>query len=237
MSGVTLKITSLLIRTLSKPIANYIKAQAREHPKFRKRCIQSAQAVHRFDMKLRLGLLQDTAAIDKQLAREAKEAQLKKQKHDTPTVKTEAETKADQAATAKEKESGTKKAKSTSQSETKIRPLSEAKAIDTGATFISETFLFAVALGTIMFEAWRSRRKENTRREDVAEKLRNLEEQDKAKWQLLDELQREVDTLRAGSKGKPAPSTLSISSKKTSSPLVAGPPTPTSSPTKANPTP
>lgn len=173
-------------------------------------------------MRLRLGLLQDQAAIDRQIAREAKEAQIKKHKHETPTVKTEAEMKADEAAAAKKDDAGMERAKSTSQSKPKIRPLSEAKAIDSGATFISETFLFAVALSTIVFEAWRSRRKENTRREDVAEKLRNLEEQDKAKWELLDELQREVDMLRSGSKGKPASSALPSAQGKLAIPAITG---------------
>ena len=153
-------------------------------------------------MRLRLGLLQDQAAIDRQIAREAKEAQLKKHKIEVPTVKTEAQTKVDEAAATKEKEKATDKTQPIQQAKPKIRPLSEAKAIDSGAIFISEGFLFGVTLSTILFETWRSRRKENNRREDVAEKLRNLEEQDQAKWQLLDELQREVEMLRTVAKDK-----------------------------------
>jgi len=175
-------------------------------------------------MRLRLGLLQDQAAIDRQIAREAKEAQLKKHKIEVPTVKTEAQTKADEAAATKEK--ATDKAQPTLQAKPKIRPLSEAKAIDSGATFISEGFLFGVTLSTILFETWRSRRKENNRREDVAEKLRNLEEQDQAKWQLLDELQREVEVLRTAAKDKPLPSNRSVATKKdsTTSTTKPGPP-------------
>ncbi|MCJ1389336.1 hypothetical protein MMC18_002192 [Xylographa bjoerkii] len=234
MSSIALKTTSLIIRTLSKPIAvrqmiavlaigalltgfqNYIKAQAREHPAFRKRCVSIAQRLHQWDMRLRLGLLQDQAAIDRQIAREAKEAQLKKHKIEVPTVKTEAQTKADELAATKEKEKGTDKAQPTTQAKPKIRPLSEAKAIDSGATFISEGFLFGVTLSTILFETWRSRRKENNRREDVAEKLRNLEEQDQAKWELLDELQREVEVLRAAAKEKPLSSNISTTMEKDS---------------------
>ncbi|MCJ1378144.1 hypothetical protein MMC17_001240 [Xylographa soralifera] len=217
MSSIALKTTSLIIRTLSKPIANYIKAQAREHPAFRKRCVSIAQRLHQWDMRLRLGLLQDQAAIDRQIAREAKEAQLKKHKIEVPTVKTEVQTKADEAATTKEKEKGSDKAQPILQAKPKIRPLSEAKAIDSGATFISEGFLFGVTLSTILFETWRSRRKENNRREDVAEKLRNLEEQDQAKWQLLDELQREVEELRTTAKDKPLPSNRSVAIEEDSS--------------------
>ena len=146
-------------------------------------------------MRLRLGLLQDQAAIDRQIAREAAEAVAKKKKADIPTVKTEAETKADEAGELKEKEKGS--SKSVPKSTPRIRPLSEAKAIDSGATFISETFLFGVGLSLIVFESWRQRRKETTRRGDVAEKLKELEEKDIEKWELLDELQREVQDLRA----------------------------------------
>ena len=156
-----------------------------------------AQSIHRLDMRLRLGLLQDQSAIDRQIAREAAEAQAKKAKAEIPTVKTEAQTKADEAAALREKEKGNERAKSTSTNKVRIRPLSEAKAIDSGATFISETFLFGVALSTIMFEAWRQRRKEVSRRSDVAEKLQELEEKDRAKTALLEELQHEVEELRS----------------------------------------
>lgn len=148
-------------------------------------------------MRLRLGLLQDQAAIDRQIAREAAEAQAKKAKAEIPTVKTEAQTKADEAAALREKEKGAEKAKSTSTPKVRIRPLTEAKAIDSGATFISETFLFGVALSTIVFESWRQRRKEATRRGDVADKLHELEEKDRAKAALLEELQHEVEDLRS----------------------------------------
>ncbi|MCJ1283653.1 hypothetical protein MMC26_002984 [Xylographa opegraphella] len=223
MSSIALKTTSLIIRTLSKPIANYIKAQAREHPAFRKRCVSIAQRLHQWDMRLRLGLLQDQAAIDRQIAREAKEAQLKRHKAEIPTVKTEAQSKADEVAATKEKERSSDKAQPTPQAKPKIRPLSEAKAIDSGATFISEGFLFGVTLSTILFETWRSRRKENNRREDVAEKLRNLEEQDQAKWQLLDELQREVEVLRSAAKEQPLPNNPPTAMKQNSTSSITKP--------------
>jgi hypothetical protein len=133
-------------------------------------------------MRLRLGLLQDQAAIDRQIARDAAEhAKMK----DVPTVKTEAQMKAEEA--------GGKTPKSTaSLPKPRIRPLSEAKAIDSGANFISEAFLFSIGLGLIVFESWRSRRKENTRRADVAERLEELEAKDQASWQKVDELESKV---------------------------------------------
>jgi optic atrophy 3 protein len=145
-------------------------------------------------MRLRLGVLRDTAAIEKQAAREAAEAAAKKHKQSIPTVKTEAQTIADEKA-AKEKAKAPEAPKPTSKP--RIRPLSEAKAIESGATFISEAFLFGVAGSLIIFESWRSRRKENTRREDVADRLGDLEESEKAARRALVELEREVLALRA----------------------------------------
>jgi hypothetical protein len=78
----------------------------------------------------------------------------------------------------------------------RIRPLTEAKAIDSGAAFLSETFLFLVAGSLIIFESWRSRRKENTRRESVAERLIELEESERISRQALVALEKEVLRLR-----------------------------------------
>ena len=56
-----------------------------------------------------------------------------------------------------------------------IRSLSETKAIATGANFIAEGFLFAVAVSLIMAESYRGYRKENKRRDVVADRLESLE--------------------------------------------------------------
>jgi optic atrophy 3 protein len=143
---------------------------------------------------MRLGILQDTAAIDKAHAKEAAEAAAKKHKLEIPTVKTEAQMKADEKATAKATKESTELKPAPIP---RIRPLSEAKAVDTGATFISEAFLFGVAASLIFFESWRSRRKETSRREDVADRLAELEESEKAARRALVELEREVLQLRA----------------------------------------
>ncbi|KAH8925744.1 optic atrophy 3-like protein [Atractiella rhizophila] len=55
-----------------------------------------------------------------------------------------------------------------------IRPLNEAKAIQNGANFISESFLFAVALALILGESYRGYRKDTNRRNYVDEQLDNL---------------------------------------------------------------
>lgn len=148
-------------------------------------------------MRLRLGLLQDTKSIEKQIVREAAEAQAKKHKLEIPTVKTEAQTKADEAAVIRAKEKGPDKAKVPAILKPKIRPLSESKAIDSGATFVSEGFLFLVGISLILFENWRSRRKETTRREDVADRISELEESEKSGRRALVELEKEILRLRA----------------------------------------
>ena len=170
---------------------NRIKAQAREHERFRRICVRFAQGIHRVDMRLRLGLLQDPEVIEKQIAREAAEAQARRHKLEAPTVRTEAEQKAYEQETTEEKKRIKEKTKP------RIRPLSEAKAIDTGANFVSESFLFAVGFGLIIFESWRRERKETTRREDVADRIGELEETEKSSRKALVELEKEVLRLRA----------------------------------------
>ena len=142
-----------------------------------------------------IGLLQNPEAIEKQIAREAAEATAKKQKTEIPTVKTQAQAEADEIAVTKEKEKITEKTKSTA-SKPRIRPLSEAKAIDSGANFISETFLFSVGLSLIIFERFWSKRKEAARREDVNDELNELKAEKKATRQALIALEREVLRLR-----------------------------------------
>ncbi|KAL9116905.1 MAG: hypothetical protein Q9187_006564 [Circinaria calcarea] len=193
--SIALKISSLFIRTLSKPIANRIKKSAKEHETFRRMCVSLAQSLHRADMRLRLGLLQNPEAIEKQIAREAAEAAAKKQKSEIPTVKTQAQAEADEISATKEMEKTTEKTKSTA-SKPRIRPLSEAKAIDSGANFISETFLFGVGLSLIIFERYWSKRKEAARREDVNDELNELKAEKKATRQALIALEREVLRLR-----------------------------------------
>lgn len=152
-------------------------------------------------MRLRLGLLQDAKSIERQIAREAAEAQAKKHRLEVPTVKTEAQTKADEAAAAKVKEKGTEKpSKAVALPKPKIRPLSESKAIDSGATFVSESFLFMVGLSLILFENWRARRKETSRREDVADRITELEESRKVDRKAIVELEKEILRLKAKSR-------------------------------------
>ncbi|KAI8984098.1 optic atrophy 3 protein-domain-containing protein [Mycotypha africana] len=62
----------------------------------------------------------------------------------------------------------------------KIRPLNDAKAIESGANFLSEAFVFTVAASVILAESWRSRATAKNRRNYVDDALENLEGQNKS---------------------------------------------------------
>ncbi|GAA5925848.1 hypothetical protein JCM1841_006336 [Sporobolomyces salmonicolor] len=137
----SLKIGSLLLRTLSKPIANKIKSRAKEHDGFKSKTIAMAQFLHRAEMNLRVRLLGESP------------------KH--------------------------------------VRPLSESRAIETGANFISEGFLFAVAASIIIGETYRGKRAEGKRRDAINETLETHEAQIKAlQGRMLDERERRADAER-----------------------------------------
>lgn len=156
-------------------MANAIKRNAHEHERFRKLCVRFAQNLHRIDMRMRLGLLQDPAVIDRQIAKEVAAAEAARRKAEAPTVKTEAETKAEEALTEKEREAARKKVEAARKP--RIRPLSESKAIETGANFVAETFIFAVGISVIIVEQWRQRRKARNQRDDIREDLEELQQE------------------------------------------------------------
>ncbi|KAH3687907.1 hypothetical protein WICPIJ_001124 [Wickerhamomyces pijperi] len=131
MSGIGIKLGSLLLRQVSKPIANILKAQAIDHEVFKKVCIWIAQRLHRTDVTLRMKLMGEKGA--------------------------------------------------------KVRPLNDKKAVENGANFLSETFIFSVAGSIVLFESWRQRQKELTRRETVADDIKTLQyEIDYLKKKLTD---------------------------------------------------
>ncbi|KAJ3219538.1 hypothetical protein HDU67_000483 [Dinochytrium kinnereticum] len=79
---------------------------------------------------------------------------------------------------------------------TAIRPLNEAKAVELGASFISESLLFSVAGFTILFEAWRSSRKASSRVVSVDEALARLEAERLMDVESLGVLNEEFKALR-----------------------------------------
>ncbi|KAI9603718.1 hypothetical protein H4Q26_003317 [Puccinia striiformis f. sp. tritici PST-130] len=117
----SVKVVSLLIKTLSKPIASRLKISAQEHPKFNSVRFVSA--------------LLNPTSIRTRLA------------------------------------SGIFFGKT----EHIIRPLSDTKAIQNGANFLSEAFLFSVAVALIVAENLRGRWQTAHRRDVVDERLTELE--------------------------------------------------------------
>lgn len=123
-------------------------------------------------MRMRLGILHDPEAQQRMHDREVKLAEEKKKKAETPTVRTAEEQKKFEEQQAKEAR-GEKKEES--QKRPKIKPLSETRAIELGANFFSEAFIFGVAVGLLVWDSWRSRSKEKDRRDDVKERIEQLE--------------------------------------------------------------
>lgn len=131
MSGLALKFTSLLVRTIAKPIGNAIKRQAKDHERFRRLCINFAQKMHSSEIKLRMSLL--------------------------------------------------------GENKIKVKPLTDNKAIEQGATFISEFFIFSVAGSLIFYESYRSRKKATSERDALADDITLLQsEMEKIKNKLED---------------------------------------------------
>ncbi|VEU20000.1 DEKNAAC100761 [Brettanomyces naardenensis] len=121
MSNIAVKLSTLFIRQISKPVANVIKAEAKNHAGFKRFCVAVAQNLHFFDNSLKMRLL----------------------KHPPRP----------------------------------IRPLNEARAIENGANFLSESFIFLVASGAVLFETSRQRQKEKGRREAVADDIATLQDE------------------------------------------------------------
>lgn len=59
----TAKLATLLVRTLAKPIATQLKAQAAQHESFRRVCVTVAQTMHKSEMALRYNLLPRAPSI------------------------------------------------------------------------------------------------------------------------------------------------------------------------------
>ncbi|OJA11912.1 hypothetical protein AZE42_06133 [Rhizopogon vesiculosus] len=56
----TVKLATLVIRTLAKPISTQLKNQAKQHETFRSICISLAQSMHTAEVKLRTNILGET---------------------------------------------------------------------------------------------------------------------------------------------------------------------------------
>ncbi|SGZ58363.1 CIC11C00000000982 [Sungouiella intermedia] len=140
MSGIALKFTSLLVRTLAKPMALALKTQAKEHELFKSACIRVAQTVHSTDVKLRMRLL--------------------------------------------------------GENKIKVRPLNDKKAIENGANFLLEAFIFLVAGSLILYESYRSRVKAANEKLTVRNDITDLQGEIEEVKKLLEHLSEDLLLLR-----------------------------------------
>lgn len=191
-------------------------------------------------MRMRLGMLHDSAAQDRMVERERKLAEERKKKAETPTVLTELQQKKQDEEAAREKtEGGTKKEEKPHVP--RIRPLSEAKAIELGANFFSESFIFAVAVGLLVWDSWRSRSKAKDQRElledrlDIVEaEVERLRNKYEPNWEALSEKESEPEKYSwynpagwwARTEPQPAPPIDVVKDEKKSAPVNAAPASP-----------
>ena len=180
---------SHLVLSLLIHLQNYIKAQAHDHPKFRDYAARYGQVMHQVNMRMAVTLLKDKVA--EQRAKERAEA---------PTVKTEEQTRADEAA--KEKRLAKEKAEKVEASKSvwkrRFRPLPESKAVDLFADVIGDAFILFVAGGLIIYEYVKQASKPDANAERITELNQKLEELNKRETELEEvekEQQRRVETL------------------------------------------
>lgn len=77
-----------------------------------------------------------------------------------------------------------------------VRPLNDAKALEQGANFLAESFLFGVAAAIIVAESVRSKRKDEKRRDLVAETLEtHTKELSELRTKLEDERKEALEGL------------------------------------------
>lgn len=169
----------VLITKLTIPRKNRIKAQAHDHPSFRAFAARYGQSIHQLNMKLSVALLRDPEA-----ERRAKE------KAEAPTVKTEEQTKRDNALKKKRSTDATRRMGFPFQIQNvwrrKFRPLPEAKAVDLFADVIGDTFILSVAGGLIIYEYWKSSKKPDANKERIDELNERIEELRKREEELAD---------------------------------------------------
>jgi hypothetical protein len=125
-------------------------------------------------MRMQVTLLRDLAAEKRA-----------KEKAEAPTVKTEEQTKAEEAAKEKmAKEKAAQKEVPKSVWRRKFRPLPENKAVDLFADVIGDSFILFVAGGLILYEYVRSKGKPDANAEKLAVMAKKLDELEQRELEL-----------------------------------------------------
>ncbi|KAI5953510.1 hypothetical protein KGF54_002882 [Candida jiufengensis] len=85
----------------------------------------------------------------------------------------------------------------------RVRPLNDNKAIEQGATFISEFFIFSVAGSLIFYEAYRSRKKASNERDAIADDISILQNEIEYIKQKLGDINIKLDDYKIPDGYKP----------------------------------
>ncbi|KAL3424811.1 OPA3 family protein [Phlyctema vagabunda] len=197
------KFASLFVRHISKYGANYIKEQAHEHPKFRVIAARYGQTMHQINMRMAVTLLRDSAAEKRA-----------KEKAEAPTVKTEEQMKAEEAAKEKNAARRAKEKAEAAKSiwKRKFRALPEEKAVDLFADVIGDSFILLVAIMLITYEYIRTKGKPDANAlkiEEINEKLKeldlrekDLEETEKTQRNRVETLEQAIEEMKKQSQSK-----------------------------------
>ncbi|KAG0650579.1 hypothetical protein D0Z07_2559 [Hyphodiscus hymeniophilus] len=187
------KFAALFVRHISKYGANWIKNQAHDHPKFRTIAARYGQTMHQVNMRMSVTLLRDKAAEKRA-----------KEKLEAPTVKTEEQTKEEEAVKKAAKEKSSPREQSIWKR--KFRPLPESKAVDLFADVIGDSFILLVAGGLILYEYVRAKGKPDINAEKIAElnekllkldkREHDLEEVEKKQQDRVETLEQAIEEMR-----------------------------------------
>lgn len=131
--------------------------------------------MHQINLRLAIASIRDLAAEKR--AKEKKEA---------PTVKTEAQMKAEGAAKEKEPKARPSSQESPKATKRRFRPLPEDKAVDLFAEFAAEAFILGVASALLLWEFYRQ--KPDTKAAELAELKEREEKQEKRILELQEEV-------------------------------------------------
>lgn len=149
----TVKLATLVIRTVAKPISSQLKNQAKQHPAFRNLCVSLAQRMHTAEVSLRTNILGEPARAH---------------------VRPLSETRFVFFVFVFVQIAVFDIVYSSVQSHSLSTYTTAYSAIENGANALAEGFLFAVAAALILGESFRTSRAQSKRRDDVDDRLDEL---------------------------------------------------------------
>lgn len=88
------------------------------------------------------------------------------------------------------------------QGPTEIQPLKEEKAVELGAEILGEAFLYGIAASVILYEYYRSVKKEEKRDEDQDSSIQKLQEELTRLGSEMKQVEQRLLTIEQGSRQK-----------------------------------